>query len=491
MKKNLFFVAAAALALTACSSDSEVTQSAIQKAAPQAVAFDTYVPEATTTRAGGAGIQTTLTLQGSGLGFGVFAVQSDNTVYDDHQTTNFMWNEHVTYASPGWSYSPIKYWPNETDNDSQTPNAANAQSDNIDRLSFFAYAPWVSEVTSTYDGSLTGVTYAAATTPTPVTPNATDAATNVGILAVNANNDALNDPYVWYKSAPKPSESVDLLWGVAPAGGLSYTSVAAGLNDGTSTIADITTGTVTVPEGMPLVDLIKPVKDEKIKFLFKHALARLGVTVVAAIDQISPGGNFEDTDGNGSYTTADATHVAVESIVINASGTNKLFTEGRLNLKNTVANQSKWERTGGAVSALTINASSELSDEIRWDTDPNTTLTTITGFNGVDKTERKAMRNGGTYNGDPVYFMLIPPHADTELTVTITYYVFTADAKLAGGYATTKNVISKVVTIPNLTNNKAYNLKLILGLTSVKLDAEVADWEIAGSTPVDLPQNNE
>jgi hypothetical protein len=52
-----------------------------------------------------------------------------------------------------------------------------------------------------------------------------------------------------------------------------------------------------------------------------------------------------------------------------------------------------------------------------------------------------------------------------------------------------KNVIKKTVTVNSLTNNRAYNLKLILGLTSVKMEAEVADWQVDGSTEVYLPQN--
>ncbi len=473
MKKSLFFFAAAALALTACSND-DATQQAQATAAPQAVAFDIYTSG--TTRAGDAGIQTTSTLQASGKGFGVFAVQSDNNVYAPTQTTNFMWNEHVTYSSSAWTYSPLKYWPNETDNDSQTPNAANAQSGNIDRLSFFAYAPYVAEKTSTYDGSLDGVAYSAGLTPTK---SAHNASSGDGILGVSANNEATVDPFVWYKSALMPSNSVDLLWGVAPAGDLSYTSVASGLNN-TAGVAQIAGGVVTVAEGMPLVDLIKPSKDQKIRFLFKHSLARLGVTVVAAIDQIAPGGEL---DAN--------TKIAVESITIeDVTATSRLFTVGRLNLKNTTAGTSLWEETSGAPVTLTVNSSYELSDEIKWLSSASATVADAK-FKGVDKTERYAIRTDGDQTKDVAYFMVIPSHEDTDLKVTITYHVFTKDDKVSGGYAITKNVIDKTITIPKLTNNKAYNLKVILGLTSVKLDAEVADWVIQGAIPVDLPRNNE
>ena len=53
-----------------------------------------------------------------------------------------------------------------------------------------------------------------------------------------------------------------------------------------------------------------------------------------------------------------------------------------------------------------------------------------------------------------------------------------------------ENDITKQTTI-QLRSGKSYNLKLILGLTSVKLDATVADWQIADDAEVWLPKNVE
>jgi len=39
-------------------------------------------------------------------------------------------------------------------------------------------------------------------------------------------------------------------------------------------------------------------------------------------------------------------------------------------------------------------------------------------------------------------------------------------------------VIEKDVVFPSLANGKSYNLNLILGLTSVKMEAEVDDWKV-------------
>lgn len=455
MKKLLFMFATAALMLAACSNDSDVVLNDVpQQAEANAVSFDTYTSSAT--KVGDAGIQTTSTLQASDKGFGVFAQYSDGTgstdgAYDNSTSpSNFMWNQHVSYSASAWTYSPVKYWPNETKKDPESTGI----STHVDKLSFFAYAPYAAELTSTYTGKLNGPTY----TDNPTKADSKITSGGGGIEAVIANNATGNDPWVRYAVATSPSASVDLLWGVAPSGGLSYT--------------DVTGGTTSVTGGYPLVDLVKPTKDQKIKFLFKHALARIGMTIVAAVDQIAAGGTL---DGN--------TRIVVKSVQLDeVTSTKQLKMKGALNLKNTAPNQALWEETSGDVTGLTVTNADLLNPDIAWDTDEATSFAKT----GVTTTEKPVIKDG---SGNLHYFMVIPNHANTDLQVTITYDVITQDAKLAGGYSVIENVITKKVTVNSLTNNKAYNLKLVLGLTSVKMEAEVADWQVDGSTEVYLPQN--
>jgi hypothetical protein len=283
MKKiYLLMAAASAIMLTACSSEDDVVQSAAQQAnTTQAVGFDVFTQNVTNvTRAGLEGTMTTSRLQRSeyeGGGFGVYAFLTHDEVAtagvatgyastdptSDANIPNFMINEKILWnaENQGWYYNPLKYWPNETDNDSQTSAASmlgDAANTHTDRLTFFAYAPYVPTTTST---SVPGIT----------------AVTKKDGLLGTANT---SDPTIAYMaSTDDPNEAVDLLWGVAPAGGLSYTAV-----NGT---------TVNVSEGLPLIDMTKPNINTNMKFLFQHALARIGVTAVAAIDQVGAGGKLD------------------------------------------------------------------------------------------------------------------------------------------------------------------------------------------------------
>ena len=488
MKKSLFFVAAAsALMLTACSSENDVvqntapqTQTTVQQ---QAVGFDIYTPAATNARrAGYTGVMTTEKLKintPNKVGFGVMAFYTDNANYTSGLTPNFMYNEHVSWDN-GWAYSPLKYWPNETTNDSQTaPYQATATTK--DKLSFFAYAPYVN---LTKAGSMITNFAAHSADPETGTTNAyIEAAPSTGILAITKENYG-GDPLVEYKVSSNPDANVDLLWGVAPAG-MSYT--------------DVSGSTTTAPVGTPLKDMVKPDKDQKMKFLFQHALSRIGLTVVSAIDQIAAG------DDGGIYKNAD-TRVLIEGVKI----WGEFGTRGVLNLNNGNKNEAnwieasvdrRWSDEDHPLFTVTI-ANDYLAEDLRYVTSQieavtgaenasaaETAFTSI--YEGVLPSEKTLLKADDSSN--PRYFMVIPsplPAVQTGLYVQIKYHVVTKDTKLNGFVSDITNTITRRADI-HFENGKSYNLKLILGMTSVKLDATVADWQVADDSDIWLPQNND
>lgn len=125
MKKNLFLglIALTALTVTGCSKDDVVSESPNIN---RAIEFGTYVGRDAQSRAS---VLDTTSL--SNQGFGVFAYYTDDARYNgtagSGSVLNFMNNQKVTSTDrTNWTYSPIKYWPNETN----------------DSLTFFAYAPY-------------------------------------------------------------------------------------------------------------------------------------------------------------------------------------------------------------------------------------------------------------------------------------------------------------------------------------------------------------
>ena len=628
--KKLFLFAATAMMFAACSNEEVSTPQLAQETADDGgVRFEVYVPGSTAqTRGGRINVMTNNTLKKSG--FGVYAYQHNNTVWsaETKPVPDYMWNQQVFFdgSSSAWYYAPLKYWPNETKNDSQKDPAEMPDVTtplNVDRVSFFAYAPWVLGVKGT-DGEGYTASYVYGDIE-----NKTDGIKEItspkGYTSLYKDTEGY--PRVKYVIAQNPDESVDLLWGVAPAGGLNYKAVD--------------NQDVTIPEGMPLIDLKKPAVNTNLKFMFQHALARIGVKVVLAADQVASGGYFDF--GN--------TKVTVEEIAIKGD----FGKSGYLRLDNSDKNMALWEditKCNSDGTALKLNKDNGLAEHLIYDSEKNTALKhqqqTVTGVTttvadaikvstiddskyqtvttesdyaylvtspsylpttpyfkelyehattadcaaystnfssatekyfylnpttgaytettlsvtyptasvldnlyyltdadnnfkmvlGSDVTagtykNKTAYRKVGNvytptgqtpdagewvftgttaypvkytsanlgtvtpklYRAIPNYFMVIPTQTSTsttntpeDITVKITYYVSTKDASLADGIVYTKNEVEKTITLPHLKNGVSYDLKLILGMTSVKVEAEVADWTTTGAE-INLPQN--
>ena len=109
----MIIAAAAALALVACAKV-ETFQNTNEE---NAVSFGVYAGKMTTKVTG----LTTSNI----ANFGVYSsyTTADWTTSDK---MNFMFDQQVTGSAHSWTYSPVKYWPNET----------------TDKLSFWAYAPY-------------------------------------------------------------------------------------------------------------------------------------------------------------------------------------------------------------------------------------------------------------------------------------------------------------------------------------------------------------
>ena len=215
-----------------------------------------------------------------------------------------MYNTKVTGTAKedgttSWTYSPLRYWPNETS--TTDADGKGATSEGADHLTFFAYAPYVEATAST--GAVSG--------------------TEPGITALTKNSDA-GDPKVSYTVASDPSKSVDLLWGVS----------------NTESWANVTGTPVTLTKGQPYLNLIKPNTAQKVDFNFKHALSRLGLTVQGAFDQVDAGGTLKDAK------------ITVAKVEITGAA---FADKGVLNLNNTTAGEPLWTADGTGTLSLTLD----------------------------------------------------------------------------------------------------------------------------------------
>jgi hypothetical protein len=250
--KKVFLFAVAAAALVACSNEELSTPVNNEATSGAPVNFTVYTQRGLT-RAGIAGTNDNNNI--GERGFGVFAYYTPGEQYDAKATPNFMYNQKVTKGAQAtaWTYEPVKYWPNEFGSD--------AASDEVDRISFFAYAPWT-EVDPT-----TGNVVAT-----------TEKDQKYNIVSVNKNT-ATGDPMIKYVVDTDPSTSVDLLWGVAA-------------DDAGTKYSGPIQGNVSITAGKPFIDLVKPAKpaEDLMSFNLKHALAKVKITIDYIDDKETPAG---------------------------------------------------------------------------------------------------------------------------------------------------------------------------------------------------------
>lgn len=475
-KRVILYASVAALALAAC--NKEVEQTVPDVVMPQddgALRFGAYVNRGTTTKAGWEGALNTEKLRGDAQGFGVFAYYNNGELYNEMSKPDFMYNQHVTYDGSNWTYSPLRYWPNEF--------GQNAASEEVDRLSFFAYAPWVQV------NPATGI----------VNKEGDDA--NFGIIGMSRNT-ATGDPLIKYAASMNPGSRVDLCWGVAAA---DYSDAVAGASN-------------SVSKGKPYLDVVKPTTESRIKFDFKHALAAVNIQIDADIDNDTHNHDTE-LDANtriyvrsvsfGGFTTKGALNLkseyadgATTPIWMDLAGTGKLSTDpvtvydGRRDGKEGV-------ETGTAKNETPANLNPDIVQSHKYTTVLAADGLSYTTFTSVEPGVTNTARNlFSSANVDEQVYVI--PTEDDEVTITILYDVETADPTLSGYLSdgethgvSVGNEISQTVKLASgtplkLAAGKQYKLTLHLGLTSVKFDAEVSDWDdTAVETHTDLPYNTE
>lgn len=248
MKKLFYSAAIAALALTACAK-----VETIDNTSGTPVGFSAYTGKSVT-KAGATGELTTTGLQTTG--FGVFAYQTTGNYVASGEGAiepNFMYNQKVTYSESTWGYTPVKYWPNQIQAGNTDAQSTPATATQADKVSFFAYAPYVKVGVDSNTSETHGKPVDAL--GALITPNTS------GILEVTKNNVA-GDPKITYAVSQSLDDQVDLVWGVAYANSNNATESWSTVDAGT---------TVTLYPGKPFLNLQKPAIGTDIHFYFRHA----------------------------------------------------------------------------------------------------------------------------------------------------------------------------------------------------------------------------
>ena len=207
----------------------------------------------------------------------------------------------------------------------------------------------------------------------------------------------------------------------------------------------------------PHYNLQKQTITGDVKFIFKHAMSRIGFKSVAVIDESSNDNNGDIDDGTHTNSLDGNTKITLKSIKL----TGNFYQGGTLNLKN-----GEW--TNYVDPAATAR-------EYNWTTFANSDVTTT----------KTVVLN------DEDYLTVLPHTSSQKIQIEVVYTVKTTDTSLAAGYSEVTNTIVSDPFDFTFVQGYAYNFVLHVGLTSVKFSAEVAEWDDLGKEDivVNVPLN--
>lgn len=462
-----FLLLAALLLLTACSGSDDALDGTDPPPTPTeeraAVSFASKVATPTSRVTTGL-INTDDQLKAMTEGFGVFAYQTETkpfatqfasadpptedpskepTTYSSFANF-FMQNQQVKWdvqyvddkgnGVKDWVYEPLKYWPNYSNN---TDASDGGDTPGPRYISFFAYAPYVSEAEA-----------AAATSTTP------------GVINFTRSDD--RTPHVIYRIGAA-DQQVDLLWANA-------------------------TDAKRNGEGLISIKKDKDNQDslvyQKVPLKFHHALAAIDIYVQRVYDEPAYTGKTPDDPA---YPRLFVSELQLTSAAP-ATGKNPLQTSGKLSLiDGTWEDDGTW--VGGQdVSAPdvvitydetmfndtvrgTANATEEYIRDAELDKWSNSTY-------GVNEEERNLLKNRQTQ-------VLLP--RKVTLKPTLTYSMVTRDDALRVKYLTDSDdhrysrIVNEVegnsVTL-DLVAGKRYTLLIRIGVEHVTFElVSVVDWD--------------
>lgn len=197
---------------------------------------------------------------------------------------------------------------------------------------------------------------------------------------------------------------------------------------------------------------------EKVKFLFKHALSRLGYTVKLS----------------GNYSSDNATFT-LKKITLAGSPdetTKAFYTKGTIDLSKT-GTKENLSKTNTEIGLWTAATSADNKQNFTW----------FEGSYIVESSDSKHPTNSANEDySDKDYLFVIPQ--DFSLTTENAdklYVIVEYDVTYTSTHTTITNKVYKKLPI-DLMQGKAYMLNLTIGLP-IEFDADVTDWTTDGTNP--------